>query len=111
MESAIQREKTIKNRKRAWKIKTIEELNPLRVDLYRDLIWRKVPFAEKQVLDKRMEHLDSGIRRNDEIRDFYPQIFLKSHNNDPAPGYAEASSPARFRFIAARTPLLQALYQ
>jgi len=37
-----------------------------------------VPFAEKQVLDKRMEHLDSGIRRNDEIRDFYPQIFLKS---------------------------------
>jgi len=78
MESAIQRERTIKNRKRAWKIKTIEELNPLRVDLYRDLNWRKVPFAEKQVLDKRMEHLDSGIRRNDEIRDFYPQIFLKS---------------------------------
>jgi len=33
---------------------------------------------KKQVLDKRMEHLDSGIRRNDEIRDFYPQIFLKS---------------------------------
>jgi len=32
---------------------------------------------EKQVLDKRMEHLDSGIRRNDEIRDFNPQIFLK----------------------------------
>jgi len=30
------------------------------------------------MLDKRMEHLDSGIRRNDEIRDFYPQIFLKS---------------------------------
>ena len=38
MESAIQREKAIKNWKRAWKIKTIEELNPLWKDLYRDLI-------------------------------------------------------------------------
>jgi predicted GIY-YIG superfamily endonuclease len=38
MESAIQREKVIKNRKRAWKIKTIEELNPRLGDLYPDLI-------------------------------------------------------------------------
>ena len=38
MESAIQREKAIKNWKRAWKIKTIEELNPRWGDLYQDLI-------------------------------------------------------------------------
>jgi putative endonuclease len=79
MESAIQREKLIKNRKRAWKIKTIEELNPRWGDLYPDLIWREVPFAAKQTLDNRVEHLDSGMRRNDETREGYPQIFLKSH--------------------------------
>lgn len=38
MESAIQREKTIKNWKREWKIKTIEELNPRWRDLYLELI-------------------------------------------------------------------------
>ena len=38
MEAAIQREKAIKNWRRAWKIKTIEELNPLWIDLYRDLV-------------------------------------------------------------------------
>lgn len=38
MESAIQREKTIKNWKRAWKIKTIEEVNPEWRDLYPDLL-------------------------------------------------------------------------
>ena len=38
MESAIQREKAIKNWKRAWKIKTIERLNPNWVDLYPDII-------------------------------------------------------------------------
>ena len=38
MESAIQREKAIKNWKRAWKIKTIEALNPRWGDLYQDLI-------------------------------------------------------------------------
>ena len=38
MESAIQREKAIKNWRRAWKIKAIEELNPLWIDLYRDLV-------------------------------------------------------------------------
>jgi putative endonuclease len=38
MESAIQREKAIKNWKRAWKIKTIEELNPRWRDLYPTLI-------------------------------------------------------------------------
>lgn len=37
MESAIQREKTIKNWKRAWKIKVIEEKNPQWHDLYPDL--------------------------------------------------------------------------
>ena len=37
MESTIQREKAIKNWKRAWKIKTIEELNPVWIDLYSDL--------------------------------------------------------------------------
>jgi hypothetical protein len=72
MESAIQREKRIKNRKRAWQIKTIEELNPRRGDLYPDLIWREVPFAAKQTLDNRVAHLDSGMRRNDEIREGYP---------------------------------------
>jgi putative endonuclease len=38
MESAIQREKAIKNWKRAWKKKTIEELNPRWGDLYPNLI-------------------------------------------------------------------------
>ena len=66
MESAIQRENAIKNWKRAWKIKTIEELNPLWGDLYRDLIQRKEPLSAKQTLDHRVEHLDSGMRRNDE---------------------------------------------
>ncbi|MCU7929092.1 MAG: GIY-YIG nuclease family protein [Candidatus Thiodiazotropha sp. (ex Dulcina madagascariensis)] len=38
MEYAIQREKAIKNWRRARKIKTIEELNPRWRDLYPDLI-------------------------------------------------------------------------
>jgi putative endonuclease len=38
MESAIRREKAIKNWKRAWKIKTIEEENPEWRDLYPDLL-------------------------------------------------------------------------
>ena len=38
MESAIQREKTIKNWKRAWKIKEIEKTNPQWRDLYPTLL-------------------------------------------------------------------------
>ena len=38
MESAIQREKAIKNWKREWKIKVIEEKNPNWCDLYTDLL-------------------------------------------------------------------------
>jgi len=38
MASAIQREKTIKNWKRAWKIRVIEEMNPQWGDLYPDLL-------------------------------------------------------------------------
>ena len=38
MISAISREKTIKNWKRAWKVKTIEAMNPEWRDLYEDLI-------------------------------------------------------------------------
>ena len=38
MESAIQREKAIKNWKRAWKIKVIEEMNPGWRDLYLALL-------------------------------------------------------------------------
>ncbi|NOY16557.1 MAG: GIY-YIG nuclease family protein [Gammaproteobacteria bacterium] len=38
MESAIQREKVIKNWKREWKIKIIEEKNPKWCDLYFDLL-------------------------------------------------------------------------
>ncbi|MET0002591.1 MAG: hypothetical protein ABW087_03120 [Candidatus Thiodiazotropha sp.] len=38
MESAIEWEKAIKNRKRAWKLKTIEALNPGWRDLYPALI-------------------------------------------------------------------------
>ena len=37
MESAIQREKNIKNWKRSWKLKTIEEMNPDWKDLYEEL--------------------------------------------------------------------------
>ena len=35
MESAITREKRLKNWKRAWKIKLIEGMNPAWLDLYR----------------------------------------------------------------------------
>ena len=38
MESAIQREKAIKNWKRVWKIRTIESVNPTWRDLYPELI-------------------------------------------------------------------------
>lgn len=38
MEAAIQREKAIKNWKRAWKIKAIEEMNPQWRDLYPELL-------------------------------------------------------------------------
>ena len=38
MESAIRREKAIKNWKRAWKIRMIEEMNPQWRDLYPDLL-------------------------------------------------------------------------
>ncbi len=37
MESAISREKAIKNWKRDWKIKVIEEMNPQWRDLYEDI--------------------------------------------------------------------------
>ena len=37
MESAISREKTIKNWKRVWKIKVIEDMNPDWCDLYSGL--------------------------------------------------------------------------
>lgn len=38
MESAIQKEKTIKNWKRQWKINRIEEKNPEWIDLYPGII-------------------------------------------------------------------------
>ena len=38
MDTAIQREKAIKNWKRAWKIKRIEEMNPQWRDLYPELL-------------------------------------------------------------------------
>jgi putative endonuclease len=38
MESAIQREKTIKNWQRAWKVATIEKMNPDWRDLYFELL-------------------------------------------------------------------------
>ena len=38
MESAIQREKAIKNWKRCWKINVIETMNPRWLDLYDDLL-------------------------------------------------------------------------
>lgn len=38
MESAIRREKAIKNWKRAWKIQLIESTNPQWHDLYEDLL-------------------------------------------------------------------------
>ncbi len=38
MEAAIQREKAIKNWKRAWKIKTIETDNPRWNDLYKGIL-------------------------------------------------------------------------
>jgi putative endonuclease len=38
MDTAIRREKSIKNWKRAWKIRVIEEMNPHWRDLYDDLL-------------------------------------------------------------------------
>ena len=38
METAIKREKVIKNWKREWKIKLIEKMNPHWIDLYNDLL-------------------------------------------------------------------------
>jgi putative endonuclease len=38
MESAIRREKTIKEWKRSWKMKLIEETNPEWADLYETLL-------------------------------------------------------------------------
>jgi len=38
MESAIHKEKKIKNWKRSWKIKEIEKINPKWNDLYNDII-------------------------------------------------------------------------
>jgi putative endonuclease len=38
MESAIRREKAIKDWKRAWKLNVIEEMNPQWRDLYEDLL-------------------------------------------------------------------------
>lgn len=38
MDSAIRREKAIKNWKRAWKVKAIEKMNPQWRDLYSDLL-------------------------------------------------------------------------
>jgi len=38
MKSAVQREKTIKNWKRIWKLRIIEEHNPHWQDLYPDLV-------------------------------------------------------------------------
>jgi putative endonuclease len=38
MESAIQREKAIKNWKREWKVATIEAMNPHWRDLYPELL-------------------------------------------------------------------------
>ena len=38
MESAIQREKSMKFWKRHWKLKTIEEMNPDWRDLYKELV-------------------------------------------------------------------------
>jgi len=38
IQSAISREKQLKNRKRKWKLKLIEELNPKWLDLYEDII-------------------------------------------------------------------------
>ena len=49
MESAIAREKAIKEWKRAWKLELIEKGNPTWRDLYEELVY-----------------LDSGFRRNDE---------------------------------------------
>ena len=39
MESAIRREKSLKEWKRAWKIRLIESLNPMWRDLYEDMAY------------------------------------------------------------------------
>jgi putative endonuclease len=59
MESAIVREKRLKDWKRAWKLKLIEGKNPDWLDLYDTIIL-----------------LDSGFRRNDEIH----ELPLKGEN-------------------------------
>ncbi|MEW7988345.1 MAG: hypothetical protein ACH255_08060 [Candidatus Thiodiazotropha sp.] len=75
MASAIEREKAIKHCKRSWKLKTIEAMNPDWRDLYPELIWRAVFFAERETVDNRLVHLDSGLRRNHGISEVCPQIL------------------------------------
>ena len=50
MESAIEREKRLKEWKRKWKLELIESSNPNWQDLYNTIVW-----------------LDSGFRRNDAV--------------------------------------------
>jgi putative endonuclease len=71
MESAILREKALKNWKRQWKIRLTEGENPAWSDLYPALL-----------------QLDSGLRRNDEQRAKEPtcrRIRPPSHSPSPAP--------------------------
>ena len=61
MESAILREKRIKQWKRLWKLRMIEGYNPTWQDLYHSIIW-----------------LDSGLRRNDEKKkDSYEELKVR----------------------------------
>jgi hypothetical protein len=46
---------------------TIEELNPRWRDLYLELICRERFFTEGPAVDHCVEHLDSGMRRNDGV--------------------------------------------
>jgi putative endonuclease len=68
METAIWREKTIKQWKRAWKLRLIEEMNPDWRDLYGDLVTGWAGTADRSELGRATSSLplDPGLRRDDE---------------------------------------------
>lgn len=73
MDLAIQREKAIKNWKRAWKLKVIEKMNSH---------WHEcilIGYENRYFnLNSSSKNLDFGMRRNDGFEDTYPLIFPMS---------------------------------
>ena len=82
MESAIGREKALKEWKRAWKLALIEKTNPHRRDVYDDLLDPKT--------------LDPGSRRNDEQEGAGGSVvFPRFSSSRRTPGPSASSIPTQ----------------